>query len=358
MKKLFILAAAIVAFASCSKPVEPQTVVAREIQFASTPQTRATEAPVVDENVLIANGFAVWGFVGTTEIFNKSEVAHNGKTTALDGMNLTTSKIDGAFSPVNAADVKYWSAGQTYMFSAMAPKEMKDLYTYKWNGTTNTQTITNFENDGLTDLIVAEPAKFIVEKEQNQAVNLHFNHMLSRIRFSFTNQFVDDNVTIEISNLKIDNTPISGTANIVYTPAEGSKPKSNLVTWEHTADKELNFYDATETEATTLVSVKSASETNTNIVGYSVYRYIIPGVNDYKISFDLTVKADNQIIATNTYEGKALPTTDVKSFEAGKGYVFNANINIDQAGQLYPIQWTVSVEKWGDDVPGGDITLN
>lgn len=379
MKKyLFLALAAVATLTACQQGEEPQTVAKSvEIQFAAAAvETRAAVTAVTTEETLVNEGFAVWGFAGTTKIFNAAEVCSNTKqTTALDALNLASSKIADAFSPVNTSDVKYWSANTTYMFSAMYPISLKEKYNYDWNGTTSTQKITSFENDGLIDLIVAEPSQVITDKNLDQegklttnaAADLHFNHMLSRIRFSFTNNFVDDNVTIEISNLKIDNTPASGNANIVYTPATASIEKSNLVTWTHESDKKLFFYDSNENETTTLVSVNSQSNTNDDIVGESVYRYIIPGINDYTISFDLVVKADGNIIASKSYTEVALPkngldnstgSTNVTEFIAGKGYIFNANINVDQSGALYPIQFTVTVEDWGDDIDGGDIDLS
>ena len=77
MKKLFILAAAIVAFASCSKNEEPTAMVpTREIQFATAAQTRA-DMTVVDVKYLQDNGFAVYGYAANEAIFTKTEVLYD-----------------------------------------------------------------------------------------------------------------------------------------------------------------------------------------------------------------------------------------------------------------------------------------
>ena len=80
MKKLFILAAAIVAFASCSKN-EPQATVVptREIKFATAAETRATTATVETATTLQTNGFSVWGYMMTAPqatIFEKVDVKY------------------------------------------------------------------------------------------------------------------------------------------------------------------------------------------------------------------------------------------------------------------------------------------
>lgn len=347
MKKLFILAAAIVAFASCSQnEPEVKNVPTREIQFATaTNATRATEVVDVTAETLKSSGFAVWGYMGSSPIFDATVVAHNSTNNTL--ANLGHTETTDAFSPASAADVKYWSAGQTYMFTAMAPSSLKGKYTYD---ASFNQKITGFENtDGQVDLVVSQPAKVILASNatQNAAVGLHFNHMLSRVRFSFTNTFDDNDVKIEIRNIKIENTPTSGDATIVYD----LDAKTNSVSWTTTGTKELNFFDTADE---LLLNVPSLS----NNVGTSVYRYVIPGENNYTIAFDLVAKANDQIIAQKKYTAVALPTDKQSTFVPGVSYIFNANIAADKVGNIYPIEWTVTVQDWSADQEGGNITLN
>ena len=347
MKKYFFMAvAALATLTACQPGDEPQTIVqTREIQFATAELTRATEVVDVTAETLKTSGFAVWGYMGSSSIFDATVVAHNSTNNTLT--NLGHTETADAFSPASAADVKYWSAGQTYMFTAMAPSSLKEKYTYD---ASFNQKITGFENtDGQVDLVVSQPAQVILASNatQNAAVGLHFNHMLSRVRFSFTNTFDDNDVKIEIRNIKIENTPTSGDATIVYD----LDAKTNTVSWTTTGTNELNFFD---TKDELLLNVPSLS----NNVGTSVYRYVIPGENNYTIAFDLVAKANEQIIAQKTYTGVTLPTDKQSTFAPGVSYIFNANIAADKVGNIYPIEWTVTVQDWGKDQDGGDISLN
>ena len=332
MKKLFILAAAIVAFASCSKN-EPQATVVptREIKFATAAETRATTATVETATTLQTNGFSVWGYMMTAPqatIFEKVDVKYN-----------STSRV---WEPVEDADVKYWSAGNKYWFSAMAPKSLEDYYSFTTDGTTHNQSISEFTiaaDNSTPDLIVAKPAYAVLgdNETSNEAVGLTFDHMLSRVKFTFTNKFADDNVTIEISNVTLNDVLAKGDATITST---------GVATWTPNGDGTIDAVYGTENEI-----VANAAQ---NEVKETVYRYIIPQTATYTVSFDLVVKADGQTVLTKSYKDVSLANT---AFVNGKGYVFNANISGDLLEEeLHPIQFTVKVTEWVDNDPV-DINL-
>ena len=328
MKKLFVFAAALLALASCSQGDEPQAIVqTREICFAPAAQTRAVATAIVeDETTLETNGFSVWGYMMTdplATVFEKVDVAYD----------------NGIWSPSAAADVKYWSAGNDYWFSAMAPKSLENLYSFTTNGTDHQQTITGFEInvDATTpDLIVARPVSTQLgnNDETHTPVGLTFDHMLSRVKFTFTNKFADDNVTIYVSNVTLNGVLAKGDATI---------DEDGKASWSKNGDatKNVTFY-----ETTTEVLASAAYEK----MGETVYRYIIPQ-NDavYSVSFHLEIKADNQTIATKDYTNIALNETD---FVNGQGFVFNANIKEEIIeDELYPITFTVTVTDWKDNDP-------
>ena len=340
MKKLFILAAAIVAFASCSKN-EPQAIVeTREICFATTAlETRANDVTPVTTKTL--KEFAVWGYImadntapaDVQDIFTATEV----RTT--DGTTTESSIFEAA-----GADVKYWAASTDYMFSAMSPISEKAKYNYSFNTTNSAfeQKITGFEikaDETTPDLIVARPASAEVEanKYTHAAVGLIFDHMLSRVKFTFTNKFADDNVTIEISNVTLNDVLAKGDATITST---------GVATWTPNGDGTIDAVYGTENEI-----VANAAQ---NEVKETVYRYIIPQTATYTVSFDLVVKADGQTVLTKSYKDVSLANT---AFVNGKGYVFNANISGDLLEEeLHPIQFTVKVTEWVDNDPV-DINL-
>jgi hypothetical protein len=86
MKKYFIMAVAVLATLTACQPDEPQTIVqTSEICFApAATQTRAAVTAVGNTKALQDNGFAVFGFQGTNQIFKNTEVVYiNG---AIGGM--------------------------------------------------------------------------------------------------------------------------------------------------------------------------------------------------------------------------------------------------------------------------------
>jgi hypothetical protein len=150
MKKLFILAAAIVAFASCSQNEPEATVVpTREITFVAGQQaTRAAVTDTVGISELTATGFAVYGNMGTTQIFNGVTVSHSTKGNAVQAVGQNRGEY---WAPANAADVKYWTPSQTYAFSGVYPITGTG-YSMDANGV---QKIDGFESDANTDLVVS-----------------------------------------------------------------------------------------------------------------------------------------------------------------------------------------------------------
>ena len=325
MKKLFILAAAIVAFASCSKNEPEATVVpTREIQFATAAQTRA-DMTVVDVDYLEDNGFVVYGYAANEAIFTKTEVLY-----AEDNALATTA----TWAPKTAGDVKYWASGVNYVFSAYAPKDANISYSFTAD---NVKKIDSYTNDGVTDLVVSDKQtafQLTTTGEGNAAtatpVGLYFNHMLSRVKFSFENAFADTDVKINITGVKIVGVGATGSA----TFNENDKP-----VWAISTSGDFDYDQIAQLNATD----KKLVET--------VYRTIIPATAAYKVEFTIEAVADRKTFATIAYtddNAVALPSTE---FVAGKSYDFKAFINVDKVGKVYPIEFSVDVKDWDDTTP-------
>ena len=110
MKKLFILAAAIVAFASCSK--EPEAIVNDGSIYFTSAQTRATG--ITDIATLAENNFKVYAYT-TGE--NGYDVYAGVEAIAENKTNTTEATI---WKPTA---VKYWAENETYNFLGLYPKE-------------------------------------------------------------------------------------------------------------------------------------------------------------------------------------------------------------------------------------------
>lgn len=356
MKKLFVFAAAILALASCSQGDEPQAIVeTREISFA--PAATETRAKTVDETTTANLGnFAVWGYVKANDNFNSAVFSNTlVKKTATNKSDFSTVEVD-VWQP-EGGDVKYWSPGGEYWFSALYPQfaENGPIYSFSTTGTAHTQSISNFSivDNGVAtkDVVVARPIKATVEanSQSRVAVGLTFDHMLSRVRFSFENTFADDNVTIKISNVQLNNVIATADANIVTTTERGDTLVANWTS--KVKDLIVNFQDASEVSDAVGQNGKFTTE----------YRLFIPDKDivqkgAYTLTFTLDVYADNVLVLTKTYTvdnpAEHCEAVGLKEFkyENGRSYLFNAKINGNLLKEeIYPIQFDVKVTPWATD---------
>jgi hypothetical protein len=157
--------------------------------------------------------------------------------------------------------------------------------------------------------------------------------MLSRVKFTFVNSFTDTDVNINISDIKI---------NEVGKVASASISEGNVPTWNITERYAL-VYDA------------PAQLTTPNQAVETYYQTMIPEKEEkeYTLSFTVTVVADGKQIACTKYGGDPadadyeeavkLPET---VFENGKGYDFKAHIKPTTVGDIYPIEFNVTVTDW------------
>lgn len=358
MKKyLFMAVAALATLTACQPGDEPQTIVeTREISFA--PIANETRAIVVDETTTANLGeFAVWGYVKANDNFNSAVFSNTlVKKTATNKSDFSSTAQVDVWQP-EGGDIKYWSPGGEYWFSALYPQfaEEGPSYSFSTIGTAHTQTISNFSivDNGVEtkDVVVARPVKATVDanSQSRVAVGLTFDHMLSRVRFSFENTFEDDNVTIKISNVQLNNLIATADANIVTT----TQRNDTLVANWTPKDKDLvvNFQDENEVSSPVAQNAKFTTE----------YRLFIPdknevGKGDYTLTFTLDVYADNVLVLTKTYTvnnpAEHCEAVGLKQFkyENGRSYLFNAKINGNLLKEeIYPIQFDVKVTPWATD---------
>ena len=346
MKKLFILAAAIVAFASCSKPVEPQTIVeTREISFApAATETRATDVKEYTIEQLKTNGFAVWGYVSENDAASWDALFENTlvKQTATNASDFNASTSTKVWQPAEASAVKYWAPNSDYIFSAIYPQGAAK-YAF---GKDQSQTITDFTivDGGLAteDLLVSQvaTADLGTDDKQRIAVGLTFDHMLARVHFQFTNTFADENVTIEVRNVELHGAIAKADATIKAGVAAWTADGTDKVT--------LDFQDKTDD----VISLAKAASGVTN------YRLFIPTTvadGAYTLTFDLDVLADGVTVLSKSYKvngtGVEAPVAlNGATYANGKSYLFNANISGDLLkNEIFPIQFDVKVTDWAAD---------
>ena len=308
MKKLFLFSMAAVGmlFASCSSDETVETSPRQDaIQFKGfvNKSTRATD--LTTDNF---DAFKVWGIMKKGEQVGKPFVA---KDVTLTG---------GAWT--YGAPLVYWEKGYSYSFVALAPN---NKYTFDAPADYQAWGKVTFENGtGKTDLVyAAKDAGNFAGGSCPAAVDLTFNHMLSRVRFQFTNGMLDGS-QIVISDVKITNAYSKGVATLA----------ENLtgIAWEVNTPAALEF------------GTLDKLDPNASLATH--HKYMIPHTDRYTVTFTVT-RTHHGVVDTYNH------TVTIPAFEmfAGKSYNLAATLtagNINPDEELCPIQFTATVAGWED----------
>lgn len=319
-KNLFLIGLAAIGmlFASCSNDETVEVAKNQNgIQFKSfvNNSTRATD--LATNNL---TDFQVWGIMKKDNQIGKPFVGTQ------------VSKAGGAWSygtPV------YWEKGYQYSFAAVAPAGVFEMVEapadYQDYGKVK------FNNGrGDTDLLWAFNDKGLVTWEGDvcpAAVDLTFNHMLSRVRFNFVNA-MDDGSLLTVKDVKITNACTDGTVQLIADNAG--------LEWAAEGGAALLFEDAAETG----FAQDAACTTG--------HKYMIPTTKAYNVTFKVE-RTHNGVV--DTYE-HSVNLTEMQ-MESGKSYQFKAEFtsqNINPDGALCPIVFEPTVNEW--DAWGDAIDMN
>ncbi len=318
MKKLFVSVLAIAAMVACMNEetvrVQDPAVIGFDADWVEN-ATRADEAVDPSTTTESLTGFDVWGYMDNTS------------GVIFEGENVTGEK--GNFTYNNTA---YWNPGHKYYFSALAPVDSKNAkVTPVASGEVPAGLgVVEFTNEnGAEDLLYAFAEVDAPAAGQNKVVNFTFKHLLSKVKFSFTNGFTNPNNTIDVKNVKMT------------VPAEGTIDLNAGYVWENlNGALTLAFGDAC---AKTAVGVKQEAADE---------RLTIPAdaEQEYVISFDV-VLYNGDVVA---YEGTKTSTVYGVALEMGKAYNFAATLNAEnfteEGEELMPIEFdVVEVEEWDDN---------
>lgn len=319
MKKLLLGIFAVAAMASCAKEQTIATVKQEAIAFSNFVQHTKVVDPSFNNDTNPLQAFYVWGFVNAPSgvIFDQELVEYDATTAAWTYQNLA-----------------YWAPGKTYHFAALAPVNNNKIGVTLANGNLMSAdgvlgTVT-FENvDGTVDVLYAEDdvTTPTTIPDNPEEVELTFNHLLSKIKFTFTNGLVNENSSMVVSNVKMV-VPANGTVDLAVKPF---------------------VWTLTGTETTELVfgkAVDANGSENLAPAGVGVIeneRLTIPtaATESLTITFDVTIYNGDQVAQT-------IPMTSVltgKTLEAGKSYNLTANLTADKLG-LKKIDFTVLVNDW------------
>lgn len=345
MKKTLFAALALAFVASCSNEEVVEMAQKEAIGFDNAFVDNSTRS-VSDPSITNANiaSFDVYGFVDKTgKIFEGTDVTGSGTTT------------DSNASWSYTGTPQYWITDAIYNFCAVAPANVVTATATvsneeDANNTKNTITTTfNYTNVDVNqnDLLYSEAACVAGKPIGNSDVAFTFRHLLSKVKFSFKNDYNGTNATIKVTGIKITDTVLGATATLTSNSTTWSSNQSGSLT--------INFGDATP-DATTETPEPEADDYAYGTTYESYYeKLIIPSASkEYTIEFVVTLYVSGTEIATYNHTGENAAKVTFEP-QAGKSYDINAEINAknidpeNPAGQE-PIQFTVTnITGWTED---------
>ena len=337
MKKLFVCALAASMFTACSQDETISQQSPMQISFDCAfveNATRVANPSITTDNI---EDFDVWGYMDNTNgmIFNREKVTKSGDVWSY-------------------ANTQYWVPGKEYRFVAVAPAQsenivIKSLYKDDILGNLWGLGVIEFTNvDGSEDFIYSRSELIKTDAEitaQPEDVKFTFNHMLSKVKFSFKNAFTNDNTTLKVSNVVMW-APQKGSIDTGSREFEPGNEKWQLINPSVTIP--LNFSGEADTPAENGNGSKVIEIPATKTVACENERLTIPASKDieYKVTF-MVEMYQGDVLALSSKKEAVITGVEL---ERGKAYNFIAELNasnISETGALYPITFAVEeVNEW------------
>lgn len=350
MKKILIALCAVATLASCTKS-EVLSFDQEAIGFDNAFVDNSTRS-VVDPSFSTTNMFSdfqVYGYVAGAP--NAASVPIFGE----DGVTVTKTGTKWTYS-----DVQYWIKDANYDFYAIAPCSgnwaIKADPAHTHEGATITFTNEKVYDNGdrvpgAQDLLYAGIVERVGAASNNAAVALTFNHILSKVKFSFVNGYNATSATIRVKDIKITNAYKTADATLAKDDAATTNV-NEAITWTNHAGAdgfEIAFGNATDDQSTDAKEAVADVSYAYNKTYESYYeRFVIPAAapatDKWNITFTVDLLVSGQVIKTYNHTAK-LDTT----FEPGKAYDIAATItaaNIDPTTSQEPIEFTATMNDW------------
>ena len=316
MKKLLFVALAAVGMTACVQNEELAVAQPNaKIEFANAYVSNAsrTANPVITTANL--DGFKVWSFM--------DEVGG----TVLEDEAVT--KVNGVWGYTN---IQYWFPEHTYYFAALAPIDGD------WTVVPTTDVdasklglgVVSFTNvEGIKDLLYAKETATtptIAELTNNgmAAVNMQFQHLLSKVRFTFQNGFPAGDITVKVSDVTMT-APKTGTIDL----AQATYNDAWVLGQDEVTLEFGNVADLAITEAG-----RAANE-----------RFSIPATDAYEYNVNFHVQVYQGAVLAYELDKEAV--IKGHALEMGKAYNFTAVID-NNSLNLHKIEFTAEVDEWVD----------
>lgn len=297
------------------------------IAFSGAFVDTETRAASFTEETL--SGFNVWGFMNNpaAPVFDGTEVEKGTQGWSYEG------------------DDRYWIPGQKYYFAALAPMSSENIEVELTTGVDAVKalkTVTFTNKTGNEDLIYSERETIAVESG-NQSVSFTFQHLLSKVKFTFANHMCNDYINVKVSNIKMT-APQVATMDLTAQDKKWNTPASSSVF--NFGSIEVKARDSKETEDLFMIPASSS------------YSYVI--------TFDIELVMDS--VQEVLYKATKSAVVSGVDLEVGAAYNFSTAINPDILN-LETVEFTVNdVKDWNEasDLSkiaiasklGGEVTLS
>ena len=325
MKKIILATLAAASLVACAQENIVASSNGESIAFTNAfvdNTTKSIDPSVTTENL---RGFLVYG---------TTEGNHDGAATIniFEGVKVEGSKATAwTYAPEHT---QYWIAGNTYNFAAVVNSNNHEtlapaLVDCDGNGMPVSLTYTA---DGTTDLLYARSAQYTGLTSGNPKVAFTFDHLLSKVKFSFKNTTTNtanaSSYTYRVSNIVMTGTPSDATCALGV----------NTYTWTPTAtatDATTNYGNIVDTDAET-DAVKVGPETTK----YSKFEnLVIPGTYRVNIACTIELLIGDKVADVINYNNDTVVT-----LHQGVAYNFVLTGKLGEA-----IEFTVTkVNDWND----------
>ncbi len=254
-----------------------------------------------------------------------------------DGNVLTDELVSKSGDAWIYSNVQYWLKKHQYHFFALSPYRAgeannadvtlsEDPYTNYLGGLAYTNV------EGTEDLLyaTATPDTFQSIPEH---VQFDFDHLLSKVKFTFVNGFTTDNIDIAVTNVKM----------VVPQTAEttlGAQVHNGYVWTKHAGETVLDFGHAGKGDR--IDATKNAGSDNERLT----FPAKVADNLTYKVTFTVDVFVGTQEVSADTHNLEV--SVNGVEFVAGKAYNFVAEIT-NETLDLKKIEFKVTVDEWDQE---------
>lgn len=307
-----------------------------------------------DEVVKVAENSAAIGF--SSFVNNSTRAVDNDATTlndlqvwgvsyrGVDGAEISPYAVFGGDKVTKGTpnwtydNTRYWVAGNSYVFAAVAPANALGVTVNPANAITGAISTIDFTNNGTVDLLydaVEVPAQ--ESAADYEVVGFNLRHILSRVRFEFKNELAEG-YSIKVSALNITNANTTATFN---------GEEWNVAETTGTVGFDFDGEEVAEPEYLDKAAANESAKSQPS--------YLFPtSEGTYALSFNVELILEDAVtgnpVSIDTYTHTV--TLPAQEFKLGYSYVFKTVINkdnVDPDEVKYPIEFKADVEPWGEE---------